>query len=804
MAVAFVANSWQLANWGFSAGDIAVLAGAGRSVITWLSASGRDRVLLDFLKTTSSDLGIRRGLIDPIALNKRWSKKIVLFRNGERCVLEPTGKKLEIENIESPTWVMTIIVACLDVVVSNSVLRTIVVDLVTRIFEESTVEIEYLQHEIPEHIEGWRSTACIRSMVVRAQHTWKLLEEQRFHLPGFAPAGESEEIVEMLLWIVTGESFRYSTSSSDAFCLAILLQDLGFDLLRTGRSGDTFDEAHLVVIFDTSVVPRIGVGILSPSKRHGMRIPLQCPEECVSLWPGPLVKNNHRRQNFVNGLEASADIRISTELSDSTWKFLVSPENRAPPGRGDQDAYRLARNYLLLETENALTAMLELIQSWRIEDSKERGKVVRCLERRTVLDTDKEYLADLQVFLLGYYYGVLIPHVDTSQLSSQEAFGSWTWYDLDFLERVVKVANRYGEFEQPNSNHFSRDDIMSLVALLFAGAESHQLEGISSFKYDTYGLVSKLTLLSASLLGKCDTPDKVAKFVLLEIDPTSIPSNSQGVIRAAQQAKCAQSSAKPFDNPRIRDLNVAELDFTSHIQPAWGIDPDQCLLTYRHHGRLVHKVHPGEVERAVLKWSYIIGTQPERDMSHANEVTISPNLLLAQALSNTSSIKPARPSDDNRSRRLAEPPQRPIGRSAAAKASQSHEVVSSHRFAPELCTFFQASLSDFHGGNVVIPGGDDPSAERGKVLLIPSRGLQRARCCIAAMYKDHVKGTLYYQDRARDPVRALALAFPLDKWHSQFGEDLNAVREQWRNSFPGALSCKMETAAEETWLLVLL
>lgn len=87
MALSFVANSWQLANWGFSAGDIAVLAGAGRNVITWLSAEARDRNLLDFLKVSPTGLGIRGGLINTASLNQRWGQTAVLFKNGRRCEL---------------------------------------------------------------------------------------------------------------------------------------------------------------------------------------------------------------------------------------------------------------------------------------------------------------------------------------------------------------------------------------------------------------------------------------------------------------------------------------------------------------------------------------------------------------------------------------------------------------------------------------------------------------------------------------------------------------------------------------------
>jgi hypothetical protein len=99
MALSFVANSWQLANWGFSEGDIAVLAGAGCNVITWLSAVGRDKNLLEFLNVSPTGLGIRSGLIDTASLNRRWGQTTVLFKNGQRHEFKPGGGKTQIEDI---------------------------------------------------------------------------------------------------------------------------------------------------------------------------------------------------------------------------------------------------------------------------------------------------------------------------------------------------------------------------------------------------------------------------------------------------------------------------------------------------------------------------------------------------------------------------------------------------------------------------------------------------------------------------------------------------------------------------------
>ena len=618
MAVSFQPNSWQLANWGFLAGDIAALAGAGRGVITWLSASGRDRALLDFMKTSFSDVGMRRCLIERGRLNERWSTQIILFQNGRRCIFTPAGKSIEIENVDDFTWIMTTIVACLDVMVVNSVLHNIVLQLLIRVFEDNSLGVEYLEHEIPNHIQGWRSTACVRGMISNAQSIWRTLEEQGRHLPGFAPPSEGEEIIRMLHWLLTGKSARYSTSSSDAFSLAVLLADLGFDLLRTGNPDDIFSEANVAVIFDTSSVPATGNNASISQRRYGMRIPLQSPEECISLWPGPSAsaKNNYRRQIFVNGMEIGADLRFDTEYDGDglEWKYNVYSKSSGRLGRSDPDAYRLVHKYLLLETKQSLNGILELIQSWSL-DSKEQGRVVRCLELGKVSEYDMEYQADLQVFLLGYYYGGLMPLMNFTQLSTQEALGSWTWYDLVFLNGIaglvkscresyrdayISSAKSITEPGEPGAGNIQipRIDLIKLAAYLFAGAENDQMSGLGDLTHDAYGLNAKLVLLSASLIGL----DRVGELELFDIDPTCIPSDHRGIIRAGRQTKCTTSLVTSANALHFRDELGDVQDFTAHLQPAWGFDPNRCLVTFRDNGRLVHKIHPGQLEYTSLVW----------------------------------------------------------------------------------------------------------------------------------------------------------------------------------------------------------
>jgi hypothetical protein len=84
MALSFTTVTLTLANWGFGAGDIAVLAGVGRSVGTWVMAQHEDRGILSLLDVTPDDILLRKGLIESAALHRRWDNVLTLLQNGKR------------------------------------------------------------------------------------------------------------------------------------------------------------------------------------------------------------------------------------------------------------------------------------------------------------------------------------------------------------------------------------------------------------------------------------------------------------------------------------------------------------------------------------------------------------------------------------------------------------------------------------------------------------------------------------------------------------------------------------------------
>ena len=302
-------------------------------------------------------------------------------------------------------------------------------------------------------------------------------------------------------------------------------------------------------------------------------------------------------------------------------------------------------------------------------------------------------MVQLRTFLLGYYYGALVQVIDTSNLHVKECFGSWGWNDMDFFKMIAELVKSQIAGKETGKLYW-RYQIMKMVAYLFAGAENDQL---TLLKHGSAGVVAKISVLTPGLLGEADTPEKISKFHLLDVDPTTIPSNQRGIILSGGEEQCKaierpSRESLPFD-ASFDALNT-DPDFTSHLEPAWGYDTNLSLVAYRYRGRLIHKVNPLEAEAAVLEWW--AGSQ-ESDENASLVRTISAHDL---------GRKPEAPEDDGSAK---SPPQR------------SH--------------IFTASPSDFEGGHIQVTGNVGLADQQTRVILIASAAKPKARTCIAAMYQ---------------------------------------------------------------------
>jgi hypothetical protein len=535
---------------------------------------------------------------------------MTLLQNGNRRIING-GSETVIESMSIFSWFMTIVTCAMDATLQLKSMNRAMSSFLTKLFEEHIDGLDYLQRELPQHIQGWVSAAVVRNITPKARNVWQSLLERKVRLPGWIPEEDVPELVNFLIWLAGARkqtwSRRFETTSSDVFSFAVILQSLGFDMIdiRTLPEDDIDStESRLVVQYLPDVIATRSANTEDTQKwssrqqeRFGMRIPLECMEECVSVWPGTYQENNLRRELFKDGLAASSSISVVAYRFESRGKdirpgYMLSDNTHRFIGRTDSAVYRIVSelfpipNPALISTISAI-----LVQGPNLRDGKGTG-----IFRR--LSETPESLSKVQVFVLGYYYGMLKEVLDHSKLSLPEVYGSWKWFDAHLLgwirivlqEHLHKISTgtpKHGE------TFFQREGILKLLGKLFAGAEEDQLRALDD---SAIGIHGKISVVTNGLFGSITSKESAMRFCLLDTDQTAIPSTVRGIISGGSQDLKIRKPLMLCDDDLQEiaevDFRGAREDFTSHIEPDWENDIQQCQVVFRYKGRIIGRIAP--------------------------------------------------------------------------------------------------------------------------------------------------------------------------------------------------------------------
>ena len=551
MAVSFAASSASLATYGFSAGDIIALAGAGRNVTTWVMAQIKDQNLLDFLDIAPEDLIPRKAIVDPIALHERWDVALTLLKNGRRSTVTHRGTPVT-NNMPKFSWFMTLVMSGLDASLGLADLRRVTSRFLNFLFIEQIDDVDYIQRELPQHVQGWISAACVRNISTKARSEWAATAKRGPRPYGQIPSDDCQEVERLLIWLsgACGQKYQnsFETASSDVYALATVYQAIGFDLISTDTLEGGISEARLKVIYNANAVvvgrPSKAAKDLD-NRRRGMRLPLDYMDECVSLWPGSLAENNLRRILFKQGMEAAETVELvgCEKGNDISYIFKGSSKSKEP--RVNDTLLATLRHSIFPDVEiplvvEGLSHVVKNDPQW----SKQNG--TRWLE---YLETNSLCVGDLQIFVMGFYYAVLKPLLDTSQLALQEGYGDWQWNDLHFLRRIKTIMEKWHNL--PGERIYGRIVIIELLGIFFAGADEVQCSAIND---GVVGLHGKTTIVPASMLGQSNIRDVASKFCLLDLDATAIPSNARGMILNGNPSQSTGARSEPSADTELHHL----------------------------------------------------------------------------------------------------------------------------------------------------------------------------------------------------------------------------------------------------------
>ncbi|MCJ1251911.1 hypothetical protein MMC30_009149 [Trapelia coarctata] len=371
------------------------------------------------------------------------------------------------------------------------------------------------------------------------------------------------------------------------------------------------DENRLLVVLSTSAIPAVLRGSGGRNQRQGVRIPLDDLEQCVTLWPGGSKDRARSQRLFADGALAAQGIRFTlcadTPLRGEAPDISYAVEDTSgKPQKKNHKINPITRSiitaFLLVSNPPAVKAITRLTASWPTEARDAIAKWLLSARCESSLGPMMDpvlngCLAQLEIFILGYYYAVLSSLVDASQLHVQEAYGAWGWNDLQILNATREFVHSSVDKSKP----YPRHQVLKLAGYFYAGASyDEQLPRVGKV---AVGILGKLTLLTASVLGGADTPSKAEKFWLLDVDPTCIPSNTAGIVNSGVQKRCLSKALGDFQVTRLclNEQPANQSDFTSHIEPDWDYDVHTLLVAYRHHGRIVHRLSPLATDLLVLR-----------------------------------------------------------------------------------------------------------------------------------------------------------------------------------------------------------
>lgn len=622
------------------------------------------------------------------------------------------------------TWLMTLFTAALDASMSSTDVRSVLLKIMLDVFAENISGLEFVERETPTHMEGWRSASCVRGISTRASDLWRDLGRHEKHQPGFIPSSEMGEVVNFLNWLIgshgKASSKRYCTASTDIFCLAVVLQEIGLLIKTTDNQHEYTDESETVVCW-SSDLQYSQVVAQAARKRYGMRIPLDHIEDFASVFPADRNELGSILSEVIRAVHED-QLRLAPcwntdeppYAKGSPWReedqdlvYYLTHSSREQVPRLQGDEYRFADRLFVQPTPAVSQALLRVIQ--RVRSSHDESHNLDMLALTLDNQRDGGQFKDLragynygdalnymQVFVLGYWYALLLPLLDITQLPSREALGSWGWSDVECLDFIQQCQRRRMHKRVNGAKVYLmyRYEVLKLVSYLFGGAELSQTRAA---QHGALGILGKLPVVYSSLVrGKLEN---FGKFSLIDVDATCIPSSISGVVLPGRSKGLSKHFPETPDCQAVRSLRVDSLpdmtndDFTTHIEPDWDYDTQTCLLVYRYKGRMIHRLNPRQID-IVLGFRELVAAPVATAITRPRPPTPDPNA-----------------GDD--------PP---------------------YHVSPNFC---MVPLTSYFGGTVIHPEermanvGDDSMAPPGYVfepLLINVKGSSNAFVCLTCMY----------------------------------------------------------------------
>ena len=608
----------KLVSLGISVSDVATFYGLAKRVGNWLTAASGDQILLDLLDQDEMEIIRRRGLIDIRRFNKTWGSRMVLLANGKPTSFSGEDAEKNLDTFSRFTAIMVCTVAALEAFIPRDVVKQVLRNVLVELLKTTEFGEDVLVSQYNNRINSWRSAADIRGLSGKARQIRQHLLQRGVILDGLMPAGDSPLMVHFLVWLIAGDTAKYTTPSSDVAGVGACLSHLGIDVLSVGWLGEEPDTTPCQLQYSQNCVYgcsiRDNATLDTLSRFPCTTVSLQHPEESLTKFPIDGHTSNRCRDAWRAGQKAASYVdcvpyvqkdRTDHSSDDLTYAFYDKGSESVRTRAGIAS---LAEGHGFVVNKELCHTLQQVFQresdatiDWLIEQTDDSSNNITQVVNPKFKDADRiNAFTVFQAFFMGYYYSVFLRLVDTSGLQVQVVDGYWGFRSVILLCNMKILYLSSITATDHRVLILRREDVISILSMLLAATPRLITRVVrDSYNRDNWclGAIGQRSLLVRSLLSPCYTMRDIGKFVLLDVDVSGIPADSHGLIRPG----LADQSRYERDDPNMLDVKNLGLntiseppveDVSFHIEADWDGDPDTILQCVRYKGRRITIINP--------------------------------------------------------------------------------------------------------------------------------------------------------------------------------------------------------------------
>jgi hypothetical protein len=619
MSISIVSGVKGLIQLGVSLGDLAVILRAGRVWGNWLKAGENDNELFESILELPDALLKRGGLVDAARMESRWSGLDFIYQGRH---LKNAGKpcKNHQQHLGSFSWLMVVLVTCLDVCLPSSAIADLLVDVFVGVLKGDQEMQDSIVVQLPTNIRSWRSTGCVRGMVSTINNAMKGTRSKLANSHAVLQLNpvECDELRRLLVWLLEGESQQFHLVSATNYALVEAMKQAG---VHVSTVDERRYEGEPVVKYlgdprqDISLRGDFSISHFDQDSPLPMAqivaYPRGSPKSMIEAIAVSRDAQNKMDQLWDMGVEAARQIKLEAEATlpystSSDIEYSLDRHGRATR-RYDAKISMLAGHGFPRATQLVLHAIETLVAgasadriTWLHQHTSleylQRGDFRGSVEPENV-----ELLMEFQALLFGFYYSLFEDLISIEVREDAYFRGSWGLHSNHFLTACVGFRDIL-----VSTGKVSRTHILYMLSTMYDGRS--KIYSPQGSPPGLIGILGNISVLSNTLLRTTDDPRTIASFTIVDLPLVDLISDANGELYASKNTNnrfFAVNSAQGFQAQDIRPRGSPR-DWSVH--PKMGIfsgeDQTGVMMAARCSGTLVGHFSPLAADVAFLSSCY--------------------------------------------------------------------------------------------------------------------------------------------------------------------------------------------------------